>query len=392
MKRSTERILTTHTGSLPRPPALRELLLKLDAGERPDPDRLGAQVREAVDDAVARQVRAGVDVVNDGEMGKVSYATYVTERLSGFGGEGSFPVLREVQEFPGWAQAAGLDRTAELLHTCACVDEVRYVNRAPLESDIANLKEAANRHSPHDVFMTAASPGVISVFLQNRHYPSHEAYIGALADAMKEEYDAIHRAGFVLQLDCPDLAMGRHIQMPDASIEEWRRTIELHVEAINQATRDIPPEQLRMHLCWGNYEGPHNHDVPLAEIIGIVLRARPCAISFEAANPRHEHEWRVFEDIALPEEKILLPGVIDSTTNYIEHPELVAQRLINFARAVGRERVIGSSDCGFGTFAGFATVDFDVTYAKLAAMAEGARLASGELWEGRPAHRKVAAA
>jgi 5-methyltetrahydropteroyltriglutamate--homocysteine methyltransferase len=390
MKLSTERILTTHTGSLPRPPALRELLLKLDAGERPDPEQLGARVREAVDDAVARQVRAGVDVVNDGEMGKVSYATYVTERLSGFGGEGSFPMLREAEEFPGWAQAAGLDRTSELLHTSACVGEVAYVNHAPLERDIANLKAAAESHSPHDVFMTAASPGVISVFLPNRHYPSHEAYIGALADAMKEEYDAIHRAGFVLQLDCPDLAMGRHIQMPDASMAEWRRTIELHVEAINQATRDIPPEQLRMHLCWGNYEGPHNHDVPLAEIIGIVLRARPCAMSFEAANPRHEHEWRVFEDIRLPEGKVLLPGVIDSTTNYIEHPELVAQRLINFAQVVGRERVIGSSDCGFGTFAGFTTVDFDVTYAKLQAMAEGARLASGELWEGRPAHARAA--
>jgi 5-methyltetrahydropteroyltriglutamate--homocysteine methyltransferase len=390
MKRSSERILTTHTGSLPRPPALRELLTRLDAGERPDADEFERRVRDAVDDAVARQVSAGIDVVNDGEMGKVSYATYVTERLSGFGGEGTFPMLSEAQEYPGWAQASGLDQTASLLHTSSCIGEVAYVNEEPLRREIANLKAAAERHSPHEVFMTAASPGVISVFLSNRHYPSHEAYIGALADAMKTEYDAIHQAGFVLQLDCPDLAMGRHIQMADASLAEWKKTIELHVEAINHATRDIPPEQLRMHLCWGNYEGPHHHDVPLGEIIAIVLRARPCAISFEAANPRHEHEWRVFEDISLPDDKVLLPGVIDSTTNYIEHPELVAQRLLNFASAVGRERVIGSSDCGFGTFAGFMTVDFDVTYAKLGALAEGARLASGELWEGRPAHSRVA--
>jgi 5-methyltetrahydropteroyltriglutamate--homocysteine methyltransferase len=240
--------------------------------------------------------------------------------------------------------------------------------------------------------MTAASPGVISVFLENRRYQSHQAYIGALADAMKTEYDAIHQAGFVLQLDCPDLAMGRHIQAPDSSLSDWRKMIELHVEAINAATRDIPAEDLRMHLCWGNYEGPHNHDVPVAEIIPIVLKARPSAISFEAANPRHEHEWRVFEDVKLPDDKMLLPGVIDSTTNYIEHPEVVAQRIINSARAVGRERVMASSDCDFGTFAGLTTVAGDVTFAKLAAMAEGARLASGELWEGRPAHANLAPA
>jgi 5-methyltetrahydropteroyltriglutamate--homocysteine methyltransferase len=240
--------------------------------------------------------------------------------------------------------------------------------------------------------MTAASPGVISLFLENRHYPSHEAYIAALAEAMKEEYDAIHQAGFVLQLDCPDLAVGRHVQGADESLSDWKQKIGLHIEAINAATREIPPEDLRLHLCWGNYEGPHNHDVPLAEIIGIVLKARPSAISFEAANPRHEHEWRVFEDIELPDDKVLLPGVIDSTTNYVEHPELVAQRIINYANAVGRERVIASSDCGFGTFAGLNTVASDVTFAKLAAMAEGAELASGELWHGRPAHRKLAPA
>jgi 5-methyltetrahydropteroyltriglutamate--homocysteine methyltransferase len=251
------------------------------------------------------------------------------------------------------------------------------------------MKAAADATSLGEAFMTAASPGVISLFLENGHYPSHEAYIGALADAMKVEYDAIHEAGFVLQLDCPDLAVGRSTQGADISLSDWKKMIELHIEAINAATRDIPPEAVRMHLCWGNYEGPHTHDVPLAEILPIVLKARPSAISFEAANPRHEHEWRVFEDVKLPDDKMILPGVIDSTTHYVEHPELVAQRLINFAGVVGRERVMASSDCGFGTFAGLTTVAGDVTFAKLAAMVEGARLASGELWEGRPAHTKV---
>jgi 5-methyltetrahydropteroyltriglutamate--homocysteine methyltransferase len=390
MKRSSERILTTHTGSLPRPPRLRETLVALDGGTRPDPAAFAEQVGEAVNDIVARQVQLGVDVVNDGEMGKVSYSTYVTDRLSGFGDTGSFPVLREVQEFPEWGQASGFDQVDQLLHTQACIGDVAYVNREPLEADLANMKAAVEASSPTEAFMTAASPGVISMFLENRHYPSHEAYIGALADAMKEEYDAIHAAGFVLQLDCPDLAAGRHVQAADGSLSDWKKLIELHIDAINTATRDIPPEDMRLHLCWGNYEGPHNLDVPMAEIIGTVLTARPSAISFEAANPRHEHEWRVFEDIELPEDKLLLPGVIDSTTNYIEHPELVAQRIIDYAGAVGRERVIASSDCGFGTFAGLNTVASDVTFAKLAAMAEGARLASGELWEGRPAHTKVA--
>jgi 5-methyltetrahydropteroyltriglutamate--homocysteine methyltransferase len=391
MKRSSERILTTHTGSLPRPPQLRQTLVELDNGQRPDPAEFDSQVSAAVDEIVAHQVQVGVDTVNDGEMSKVSYSTYVTERLSGFGGRCAFPTLREVQEFPEWGHASGFDQADQLLNTQTCIGDVAYVNREPLETDLANLKRAVEQSEPHDSFMSAASPGVISLFLENRHYPSHEAYIGALADAMKIEYDAIHEAGFVLQLDCPDLAVGRHVQAPDASLSDWKKMIELHVEAINAATRDIPPEQLRMHLCWGNYEGPHNHDVPLGEIIGIVLRARPSAISFEAANPRHEHEWRVFEDIKLPDEKVLLPGVIDSTTNYVEHPELVAQRLINFAGVVGRERVMASSDCGFGTFAGLATVASDVTFAKLAAMAEGARLASGELWHGQPAHARLTA-
>jgi 5-methyltetrahydropteroyltriglutamate--homocysteine methyltransferase len=384
MQRSDNRILTTHTGSLPRPATLRDTLVKMDAGEQPDPAAFSAEIRDAVDNIVARQVQVGLDVVNDGEMGKVSYSTYVTGRLSGFGGKGSFPPVREIEDFPEWGQATGFDQLDQLIHMQTCVADVAYVNREPLEADIANLKAAVEASSPGEAFMTAASPGVISLFLENKHYPSHEAYIGALVDAMKVEYDAIHAAGFVLQLDCPDLALGSYIKEVDGSAD-WKKVTELHVDAINAATRDIPPEDLRMHLCWGNYEGPHIHDVPLADILPIVLKARPSAISFEAANPRHEHEWRVFEDVKLPDDKAILPGVIDSTTNYVEHPELVAQRILNFARVVGRERVIASSDCGFGTFAGLPAVASDVVFAKLGAMVEGARLASAELWERQPA-------
>jgi 5-methyltetrahydropteroyltriglutamate--homocysteine methyltransferase len=346
-------------------------------------------VRVAVADIVARQVQAGVDVVNDGEMGKVSYATYVTERLSGFGGKGSSMRIADVDDYPEWAHSVGFDEIDRLLSRPACVGDVAYVDRGPLEDDIANLQAAAAASVPHEVFMSAASPGVISLFLENQHYASHEDYLAALGEAMKTEYDAVHAAGFVLQVDCPDLAMGRHIQFAEASLEEWRSVAALNVEALNAATRDIPAEDMRIHLCWGNYEGPHNHDIPLGEILDIVLRARPAGISFEAANPRHEHEWRVFEDVGLPEGKVLIPGVVDSTTNYIEHPEVVAERIINFARHVGRENVIAGSDCGFATAAGMVPIDPKVTFAKLAAMADGAKLASGELWGGRPAHKKV---
>jgi 5-methyltetrahydropteroyltriglutamate--homocysteine methyltransferase len=392
MKRSTDRILTTHTGSLPRPESLQQMLVAMDHGERPAPDAFAGEVRDAVAGIVARQVEAGVDVVNDGEASKVSYSTYVTERLSGFGGQGKMIGLGDVRDYPEWAHSAGFDEIDGLMATPACDAPVTYANREPLDADIANLRAAAEASSPHDVFMSAASPGVISLFLQNQHYGSHEEYLEALADAMKTEYDAIHEAGFVLQIDCPDLAMGRHIQFPDATLEDWRRTVRTHVDALNRATRDIPAEDMRIHLCWGNYEGPHHLDVELGDVLDIVFAARPDGISFEAANPRHEHEWHVFEDVGLPEGKVLIPGVIDSTTNYIEHPELVAERLLRFAGAVGRENVMAGSDCGFATAAAMVPIDPKITYAKLRAMADGARLASDELWGGRPAHRRVALA
>ena len=375
MKRSTEHILTTHTGSLPRPPELLDALQRRDRGEG-DGKRLDEQVRAAVADVVGRQVNAGVSVVNDGEAGKIGYATYVKERLDGFGGEAGMAGLpADMADFPDYMRRvmSGIDFAMP-----ACVGPVSYRGLNAVRADIAHLRAALDGAGVEDAFLTAASPGVIAVFLQNQHYPSHEEYVFALADAMKVEYDEIHRAGIVLQLDCPDLAMSGH--MLGESLDDFRARARVNVEAIAHATRDIPPDAMRMHLCWGNYEGPHHHDVALLDIIDIAFEARPAAISFEAANPRHEHEWTVFEDIELPEGKVIIPGVLDSTTNFIEHPKLVAQRLVRYGKLVGPENLMAGSDCGFATFASFLTVDPGITWAKLHAMAEGAALASRELY------------
>jgi 5-methyltetrahydropteroyltriglutamate--homocysteine methyltransferase len=375
VKRSTEHILTTHTGSLPRPPELLAALQRRDRGDG-EGDRLDEQVRAAVADVVRRQADAGVSVVNDGEAGKIGYATYVKERLDGFGGEAGMAGLpADMAEFPDYMRRVmgGIDFAMP-----ACVGPVSYRDTNTVCADIANLKAALDGADVEDAFMSAASPGVIAVFLQNQYYASHDEYMAALADAMKVEYDEIHRAGVVLQLDCPDLAMSGH--MFGESLDEFRARARVNVEAINHATRDIPPDAMRMHLCWGNYEGPHHHDVALRDIIDVVFEARPAAISFEAANPRHEHEWTVFEDVKLPEGKVLIPGVLDSTTNYIEHPVLVAQRLVRYGTLVGPENVIAGTDCGFATFASFLTVDPGITWAKLHAMTEGAALASKELY------------
>ena len=375
MKRSTEHILTTHTGSLPRPP---ELLAALQLRDRSEArvEGLDEQIRAAVAAVVRRQVEAGVSVVNDGEEGKIGYATYVKERLDGFGGEAGMAGLpADMAEFPEYMRRvmSGIDFAMP-----ACVGPVSYRGLDAVRADIANLQHALDRTDVEDAFLTAASPGVIAVFLQNRHYPSHEEYVFALADAMKVEYDEIHRAGIVLQLDCPDLAMSGH--MLGESLDDFRARARLNVEAIGHATRDIPPDDMRLHVCWGNYEGPHHRDVALGDIIDVVFAARPAAISFEAANPRHEHEWTVFEDVKLPEGKVIIPGVLDSTTNYIEHPELVAQRLVRYGKLVGPENLMAGSDCGFATFASYLSVDPPITWAKLHAMADGAALASKELY------------
>ncbi|MDQ3656679.1 MAG: cobalamin-independent methionine synthase II family protein [Chloroflexota bacterium] len=375
MKRSTDRILTTHTGSLPRSPELTAALERRDRGERENGE-LAALVREGVMDVVRRQAEAGVTIANDGEASKIRYSTYVKERLDGFGGQsGPGDPHPDAEEFPDYVESVrGSGRGA----MPACIGPLAYRDLDAVSTDIANLQSAVADVEVEEAFMTAASPGVIARSLENQHHPSHEDYLFALADVMKVEYDAIHSAGFVLQLDCPDLTANR--RQYGESRDVFRRRVELHIEALNHATRDIPGESMRLHLCWGNAEGPHIHDVPLREIIDLVFAARPAAISFEAANPRHAHEWVVFEEIHLPDGKVLIPGVLDSTTNYVEHPELVAQRLVQYARLVGRENVIAGSDCGFATFATSPTVHPTVTWAKLRAMADGTRLASNQLW------------
>jgi 5-methyltetrahydropteroyltriglutamate--homocysteine methyltransferase len=339
-----------------------------------DQDQLDARIRETVADVVNRQVTTGLDVVNDGEAGKPSYSTYVADRLTGFGGEssGSAPPA-DLVEYPAYAARL----RGSLPKRPSCVGPVAYRGQTDLERDLTNLRNAAAAAGAGEAFMTAGSPGVIAVFHQNRYYPSHETYVAALADAVQTESEALAAAGFLLQLDCPDLAAGYHIDfgiVPDRG--DFGRVAALHVEALNHATRNIAPEQMRLHLCWGNYEGPHHRDVPLGDIVSGVLRARPAGLSFEAANPRHAHEWRVWEETPLPEGKYLIPGVIDTTTNFIEHPDLAAERIVRFAELVGRERVIAGADCGLATFAGMDVVDPAIAWAKLASLVEGARLAS----------------
>jgi 5-methyltetrahydropteroyltriglutamate--homocysteine methyltransferase len=378
MKRSTERILTTHTGSLPRPDDLTAMLEALDTGTPPDPAAFDARVRRAVEDVVREQLSAGVDVVNDGEQGKVGYSTYVRHRLAGFGGRSVVTPRSDWADFP--KAAARAERRSTVARP-TCNGPIAWQDRNAVEKDTANLGAAVAGTTATEAFMTAASPGVIAHFLRNEHYPTREAYLARLVDVMKEEYDAIHRAGFVLQLDCPDLAMSRHLAFAELSEPEFLKIAEGNVEALNHALRDIPPDRMRLHLCWGNYEGPHHRDIPLEKVLPIALRARPQALSFEGANPRHEHEWIVFRDIKLPDDRIIIPGVVDTTTNFIEHPELVAQRIAHYAQVVGRDRVLAGSDCGFATFARSAPViEPEIAWAKIKSMAEGARLASARLW------------
>jgi 5-methyltetrahydropteroyltriglutamate--homocysteine methyltransferase len=376
MIRSTDRFLTTHTGSLPRPDDLIRMMYAKEEGVPVEPAALAARVRSAVAEVVRKQADAGIDIVNDGEMSKPSYATYVKDRLAGFGGAGNTFVYQDLAEFPNLAKRVFGDPGRSRRKTPACNAPIQVRDAAAAKADVDNLKAARATNA----FMSAASPGVISLFFRNEHYPSQEAYLFAIAEAMRHEYETVAKAGILLQIDCPDLAMGRHIQYADLSLAEFRKRAEMHVEALNHALAGIAPEQLRLHLCWGNYEGPHHCDVALADIIDIVFRARPAAISFEAANPRHGHEWTLFERVKLPAGKVLIPGVIESKSNFIEHPELIAQRLGRYAKLVGRENVIAGSDCGYGTWVGQAAVDPDVVWAKLAAMAEGARIASREFW------------
>ena len=381
MKRSTDRFLTTHTGSLPRPEDLIRMMYAKEEGVPVDAAALSQRVATAVEEVVRKQAAAGVDVINDGEMSKPSYATYIKDRLSGFGGTGNTFVYQDLTDFPNLAKRVFGDPGRSRRKTPACNAAIGVRNPQAAQTDVDHLKSALAGVEAQEAFMTAASPGVVSLFFRNEHYPTEEAYLFAIAEAMRQEYETVAKAGIILQIDCPDLGMGRHIQHADLSLAEWRKKAQLHVEALDHAVANIPPEQLRMHLCWGNYEGPHHCDVPLADVIDIVFRARPSAIAIEAANPRHAHEWKLFETLKLPEGKVLIPGVIESKSNFIEHPELVAQRIGRYAKLVGRENVIAGSDCGFGTWVGQAAVDPDVVWAKMAAMAEGARIASREFWK-----------
>jgi 5-methyltetrahydropteroyltriglutamate--homocysteine methyltransferase len=379
--RSADRFLTTHAGSLPRPEDLTRFMFAKAEGIPVDAAVLADRVAAAVGEIVERQVKAGIDIVNDGEMSKPSYATYVKDRLTGFGGEIMRPVYQDLVGFPGMQKRVFNDPGRARRSAPGCNGPIALRDPDGVKTDIANLKAALAGKNVADAFISAASPGVISLFFGNDYYKSHEEYLFAIAEAMKFEYKAIVDAGFVLQLDCPDLGMGRHIQFADLDLPSFRKKAQLHVEALNQAVAGLPPDRMRIHLCWGNYDGPHHCDVPLADIIDIAFTARPNGVSFEAANPRHAHEWKLFETVKVPQDKVLIPGVIESKSNFIEHPALVAQRIERYATLVGREKVIAGGDCGYGTWVGQAAVDPDVVWAKLAAMAEGAQLATKLFWK-----------
>ena len=385
MKQSIDRILTTHTGSLPRPPDMLGLLVEEQQQRLAERVQLEDSVRAAVRDVFNRQVETGLDVVNDGEQGRVDYTVYVKDRLTGYEGE-NVPLggMTSDVEFP---------ELAELLKPFAspfqvrptCTGPIEWMDWPAVETDIENLRAASagsdTGANAEEVFMTSPSPGQIARFLHNEYYPTDEAYIYALAEVMKRQYNAVSDAGFLLQLDCPDLALGRHQLFSHLTLEEFRAVAEMHVEALNYAVADIPADRMRMHICWGSTLGPHHTDVPIADVIDIVLKAKPGAVAFPGANPRHEHEWKVWRDlIKLPEGKIIIPGVIDSTSNFVEHPEVVCDRLVRYAGVVGRENMIAGVDCGFGTFAGRLQVDSKIVWMKLASLVEGARMASEQLW------------
>jgi 5-methyltetrahydropteroyltriglutamate--homocysteine methyltransferase len=385
MKTSTDRILTTHTGSLPRPKPLIDLILRREKGEAIDPATFEAETAKAVDEIVAQQVAAGVDVVSDGEMSKPSYTTYIRHRVEGIAPDPraaekgrDIMIGRDMLAHPDFATSR---RNFSATPFPGCVGPLKYKDRSGLDRDLAHLKAAAAKSKPADVFMTAPSPGILTRFIINLHYPTEEAYVDALAEVLKVEYRAIVDAGFILQIDCPDLGSCRNNQYRDLTDDEFRNKIaERNIAALNGAIEGLPADRIRLHICWGNYEGPHTHDLPLLKIIDIAFKARIQAFSIEAANPRHDHEWEDLQDFDIPDDKILIPGVIDSTTNFVEHPKLVAQRILHYTDLVGQERVIAGVDCGFGTAVRSDPMVVDsIVWAKLKALSEGAAIASERL-------------
>jgi 5-methyltetrahydropteroyltriglutamate--homocysteine methyltransferase len=391
MKTSTDRILTTHTGSLPRPKPLIDLILRREKGEPVDPKTFEAEVIKATDGIVAQQVAAGIDVVSDGEMSKPSYTTYIRHRVTGIepdprAAEKGVNIMigRDMLAHPDFSDSR---RTFSAVAFPGCVGELRYKDRSALDQDLARLKAAAAKSNPAEVFMTAPSPGILTRFIINLHYPTEEAYIDALAEVLKVEYRAIVEAGFLLQIDCPDLGSCRNNQYRDLTDDEFRNKIaERNIAALNGAIEGLPADRIRLHICWGNYEGPHTHDLPVTKIIDIAFKARVQAFSIEAANPRHDHEWEDLKEMKIPDDRILIPGVIDSTTSFVEHPRLVAQRIGRYAQVVDRERLIAGVDCGFGTAVRAEPMVVDsIVWAKLRALSEGAAIASRGLWGAKAA-------
>lgn len=378
MKASSERILVTHVGSLPRSQAVTDVLFARDRGDAAESGN--SVITDAVREVVRRQVEAGVDVVSDGEMSKISYATYIKDRLTGFAGDTPREPGQDLVEFPRILKRLAESGATAKYQRPRCVGEIRVRSLQPARTDVQNMQAAQSAAAPTEAFLNAASPGVIALFQPNDHYKSQDDYLEAVAEGMRAEYELITASGLLVQIDAPDLAMGRHTMYRDRSVEEFLNRAAKHIEVLNHALRNVAPDRVRMHVCWGNYEGPHHHDVPLERLLPVIARARIGGLLIEGANPRHAHEWAVFRDFRVPEDWIVIPGVISSTTNYIEHPLLVAERIGRYADLLGRERVIAGSDCGFGTFAGFGPVDPDVTYLKLRSLAEGAAIASRRLW------------
>jgi 5-methyltetrahydropteroyltriglutamate--homocysteine methyltransferase len=378
--RSADRILTTHVGSLPRSQAVTDVLFARENGTVTDPDEDERVIREAVAEMVRRQVDTGIDVVSDGETSKISYATYIKDRVTGFDGDTPREPGQDLVEFPRLLKKLADTGATAKYRRPRCVGEIRVKSLAPVRTDIGNLQAASAAARPSEAFMNAASPGVIALFQPNDYYRSQDAYLEAVAEGMRAEYEAIAASGILLQIDAPDLAMGRHTMYRERSVEEFLSLAARHIEVLNAALANVPADRVRMHVCWGNYEGPHHHDVPMEKLWPVISRANVQGLLFEGANPRHAHEWTVFRDRRIPDDKVLIPGVIGSTSNYVEHPELVAERICRYVDLVGRERVMAGSDCGFSTFAGFGPVDPDIAFLKLRSLVEGAELASRRLW------------
>jgi 5-methyltetrahydropteroyltriglutamate--homocysteine methyltransferase len=383
MSNRIDRITTTHVGSLPRSQAVTDVVFAraADATDvKRDLAHDEAVITAAVAEVVNLQKKVGIDFVSDGEMSKISYATYISDRFSGFGGDSPRQPGQDLVDFPALLRKLAERGATAQYRRPRCIGPVAVKTLQPVQTDIANLNQAVAVAKPLGAFMNAASPGVIALFQPNDFYPNQDAYLEALADALAVEYEAIVAAGIILQIDAPDLAMGRHTLYRDRTVEQFEVLAARHIEVLNHALRNVPADRVRMHVCWGNYEGPHHHDVPLQRLLPIVIKAKVQGLLFEAANPRHAHEWSVFKDYKIPDDRIMIPGLLSTTTNYIEHPELVAERIERFAQVVGRERVVAGTDCGFGTFAGFGPVEPDIAYLKLRSLVEGAQIASSRLW------------